>query len=91
MGGLVAARVLSDFYESVTVVERDLLPPDAENRRGVPQGRHVHAMLGHGTEVLAELFRRFHRRAWRGRRARPRLPRHVRGGPHSGMTPASVE
>jgi 2-polyprenyl-6-methoxyphenol hydroxylase-like FAD-dependent oxidoreductase len=56
MGGLVAARVLSDFYESVTVVERDLLPPDAENRRGVPQGRHVHALLGRGTQVLAELF-----------------------------------
>jgi 2-polyprenyl-6-methoxyphenol hydroxylase-like FAD-dependent oxidoreductase len=38
MGGLVAARVLSDFYENVTVVERDVLPPDDANRRGVPQG-----------------------------------------------------
>jgi 2-polyprenyl-6-methoxyphenol hydroxylase-like FAD-dependent oxidoreductase len=56
MGGLVAARVLSDFYEKVTVVERDVLPPGADNRRGVPQGRHVHALLGRGAEVLAELF-----------------------------------
>jgi 2-polyprenyl-6-methoxyphenol hydroxylase-like FAD-dependent oxidoreductase len=56
MGGLLAARVLSDFYETVTVVERDVLPDDVVNRRGVPQGRHVHALLGRGSQVLAELF-----------------------------------
>jgi 2-polyprenyl-6-methoxyphenol hydroxylase-like FAD-dependent oxidoreductase len=56
MAGLLAARVLSDFYETVTVVERDVLTDDAANRRGVPQGRHVHALLGRGSQVLAELF-----------------------------------
>jgi hypothetical protein len=56
MGGLVAARVLADHFESVTVVERDLLPHDAAHRRGVPQGRHVHALLGRGCQVLGELF-----------------------------------
>jgi 2-polyprenyl-6-methoxyphenol hydroxylase-like FAD-dependent oxidoreductase len=56
MGGLVAARVLADFYDEVTVVERDVLPPDAANRRGVPQGRHVHALLGRGCAVLTDLF-----------------------------------
>jgi 2-polyprenyl-6-methoxyphenol hydroxylase-like FAD-dependent oxidoreductase len=56
MGGLLAARVLADFYEMVTVVERDVLPDHAVNRRGVPQGRHVHALLGRGSQVLAELF-----------------------------------
>ena len=56
MGGLLAARVLADFYETVTVVERDVLPDDAVNRRGVPQGRHVHGLLGRGSQVLAELF-----------------------------------
>ena len=45
MGGLLAARVLADFYRTVTVVERDVLPDDPANRRGVPQGRHVHALL----------------------------------------------
>jgi 2-polyprenyl-6-methoxyphenol hydroxylase-like FAD-dependent oxidoreductase len=34
MAGLLAARVLADFYESVTVVERDELPDTAANRRG---------------------------------------------------------
>ena len=56
MGGLLAARALADFYETVTVVERDVLPDDPANRRGVPQGRHVHALLGRGSQILAEFF-----------------------------------
>jgi 2-polyprenyl-6-methoxyphenol hydroxylase-like FAD-dependent oxidoreductase len=59
MGGLSAARVLADFYETVTVVERDVLPDEAGNRRGVPQGRHGHAILGRGLAVLSEIFPRF--------------------------------
>ncbi|OBK15342.1 2-polyprenyl-6-methoxyphenol hydroxylase-like oxidoreductase [Mycobacterium asiaticum] len=56
MGGLLAARVLADFYEQVTVVERDVLPSDPVNRRGVPQGRLIHACLARLGEVLDELF-----------------------------------
>jgi 2-polyprenyl-6-methoxyphenol hydroxylase-like FAD-dependent oxidoreductase len=56
MGGLLAARVLADFYDTVTVVERDELPNDPVNRRGVPQGRHVHALLPRGAQILHELF-----------------------------------
>jgi hypothetical protein len=56
MGGLLAARVLADFFRTVTVVERDELPDDPANRRGVPQGRHVHALVPCGAEVLDELF-----------------------------------
>lgn len=56
MAGLLAARVLSDFYESVTVVERDALPETATQRRGVAQGRHLHMMLSAGSSYLAKLF-----------------------------------
>jgi 2-polyprenyl-6-methoxyphenol hydroxylase-like FAD-dependent oxidoreductase len=56
MGGLLAARVLADFYDRVTVVERDILPVDAVNRRGVPQGRLIHAALARCTQILDELF-----------------------------------
>jgi 2-polyprenyl-6-methoxyphenol hydroxylase-like FAD-dependent oxidoreductase len=56
MGGLLAARVLADFYRTVTVVERDVLPGDSAQRRGVPQGRHVHALLSSGARVLNDLF-----------------------------------
>jgi 2-polyprenyl-6-methoxyphenol hydroxylase-like FAD-dependent oxidoreductase len=56
MGGLLAARVLADFYERVTVIERDILPPDPVNRRGVPQGRLIHAIQSGGTGIIDELF-----------------------------------
>lgn len=56
MGGLLAARVLGDFYDAVTVVERDMLPESAANRRGVPQGRHGHLLLSCGSQILDELF-----------------------------------
>lgn len=56
MAGMVTARVLTEFFETVTVVERDTLPDTATNRRGVPQGRHLHALLARGAEVLEELF-----------------------------------
>jgi 2-polyprenyl-6-methoxyphenol hydroxylase-like FAD-dependent oxidoreductase len=56
MAGLLAARALAEFYETVTVVERDTLPRTAANRRGVPQGRHLHGLLTRGAQVLEELF-----------------------------------
>lgn len=75
MAGLLAARVLAEFYESVTVVERDELPDAAANRKGVPQGRHADGLLGRGSLILGDLFRG----AGRGRRSRLRLPRPVQG------------
>jgi 2-polyprenyl-6-methoxyphenol hydroxylase-like FAD-dependent oxidoreductase len=56
LGGLFAARVLSDVYESVTLVERDELPEKAIQRRGVSQGKHLHMLLSHGSSALADLF-----------------------------------
>jgi 2-polyprenyl-6-methoxyphenol hydroxylase-like FAD-dependent oxidoreductase len=56
MGGLLAARVLADFFETITVIERDELPDDPVTRKGVPQGRHVHALLSRGAQVLDEFF-----------------------------------
>src|SRR3712207_2150667 len=56
MGGLLAARVLSETYAAVTVVERDHLTDDATPRRGLPQGRHAHGLLARGREALEELF-----------------------------------
>lgn len=56
IGGLLAARVLADFYRTVTLVERDVLPGDPTNRRGVPQDRHAHLLLPRGAQLLSELF-----------------------------------
>ena len=56
MAGLLAARSLADYFDSVTVVERDPLPDTPTARRGVPQGRHLHGLLARGAQVLEELF-----------------------------------
>jgi len=56
MGGLAAARVLSDHFDRVTILERDGLAAGAEPRRAVPQGRHAHALLGGGTRAISSLF-----------------------------------
>jgi 2-polyprenyl-6-methoxyphenol hydroxylase-like FAD-dependent oxidoreductase len=56
MAGLLTARVLSESFRRVTVVDRDELPTGTEGRRGVPQGRHLHALLPRGRQVLDELF-----------------------------------
>jgi 2-polyprenyl-6-methoxyphenol hydroxylase-like FAD-dependent oxidoreductase len=56
MAGLTAARALADWFDGVLVLERDTLPVDAVNRAGVPQGRHVHALLTGGQRALGELF-----------------------------------
>src|SRR5262249_30346828 len=49
-------RVLADAYQRVTIVERDRLPASGLDRRGVPQGRHAHALLPRGAQILRELF-----------------------------------
>lgn len=55
IAGLVAASVLAEPYASVTVVERDLLPNSPIDRRGAPQGRHLHSLLSRGSQILEEL------------------------------------
>lgn len=52
MAGLLAAAVLAEAYDRVTVVERDQLSPDVAPRRGVPQGRHVHVLLSRGATAI---------------------------------------
>lgn len=56
IAGLLAAKVLSDFYNAVTVVERDKLPDGTYQRRGVSQGRHLHQMLSRGVPYIVDLF-----------------------------------
>src|SRR5207237_8357673 len=53
MTGLLAARVLSDHFEQVTIIERDRLIEEAEPRKGVPQGRHVHGWLARGGAIMS--------------------------------------
>jgi 2-polyprenyl-6-methoxyphenol hydroxylase-like FAD-dependent oxidoreductase len=56
MAGLVAAKVLADHFERVTIVEHDRLPSAPEIRRSVPQGRHLHVLLGAGLNTISQMF-----------------------------------
>ena len=56
LGGLLAARALSETFASVTVLERDSLPDGPATRRGTPQSKHIHILLARGREAMDELF-----------------------------------
>jgi 2-polyprenyl-6-methoxyphenol hydroxylase-like FAD-dependent oxidoreductase len=56
MAGMLAARALSDICERVTVLERDVLPEGPDLRTGVPQARHLHALLPRGRRILERYF-----------------------------------
>jgi 2-polyprenyl-6-methoxyphenol hydroxylase-like FAD-dependent oxidoreductase len=56
MAGLLAARVLADHNDRVTVVDRDRLPSEPVARKGVPQSRHLHFLLGQGLAIIGDLF-----------------------------------
>jgi len=59
MAGLAAAGAVADYFERVIVLERDRLPNQAVPRLGVPQSRHLHALIPGGQRALADLFPHF--------------------------------
>ncbi|OUS96338.1 NAD(P)/FAD-dependent oxidoreductase [Rhodococcus sp. NCIMB 12038] len=56
ISGLLAAAAASPFARQVVIVEKDEIPVEPAPRRGVPQGRQVHALLGAGQDAMAELL-----------------------------------
>jgi 2-polyprenyl-6-methoxyphenol hydroxylase-like FAD-dependent oxidoreductase len=56
MAGLSAAAVLAPRFDSVVIVERDVVPDHPADRKGVPQGRHAHGLLPPGMIRLEGWF-----------------------------------
>jgi 2-polyprenyl-6-methoxyphenol hydroxylase-like FAD-dependent oxidoreductase len=56
MAGLLAARVLSETYADVVVVDRDELIGVTSYRNGVPHGRHAHGLVAKGHEIFEGLL-----------------------------------
>ncbi|OPG07020.1 FAD-binding monooxygenase [Microbispora sp. GKU 823] len=56
LAGLFAARVLSDAYDEVLVVDRDLLAGVQEPRRGCPQGKHINGLLTGGQRAIEQMY-----------------------------------
>ncbi|HVC69094.1 MAG TPA: hypothetical protein VNC61_02400 [Acidimicrobiales bacterium] len=56
MAGLFSARILSDYFDEVVLIDRDDIPDTPGTRHGVPQGKHFHALLPGGLTIGCELF-----------------------------------
>lgn len=56
VSGLLAGRVLSEFFECVTILDRDALPEKAEARKGAPQSNQIHVLLAGGANAIDLLF-----------------------------------
>lgn len=56
MAGLLTARVLSNHFAQVTLLERDKINDGAEARKGQPQTRHLHGLLAKGLAIMTDYF-----------------------------------
>lgn len=56
MAGLMAARVLTRFFDQVVIIERDEFPDSPAHRKGVPQSYHAHSLLLRGKEIIEHYF-----------------------------------
>lgn len=56
IAGLFQAKVLSQFYKTVSILERDHLPKVPEHRKGVPQALHNHVFVLGGIRGARQIF-----------------------------------
>jgi 2-polyprenyl-6-methoxyphenol hydroxylase-like FAD-dependent oxidoreductase len=56
IAGLAAAAAFARVADEVVILDRDALPDGVEARRGVPQGAHLHNLLGRAQQELDCLF-----------------------------------
>lgn len=56
ISGLLAGKVLSKYFEKVTILDRDTLPSHPANRQFVPQMTQAHIFLSKGQEIIEGLF-----------------------------------
>ncbi|MGW6460242.1 FAD-dependent oxidoreductase [Streptomyces sp. NPDC055078] len=56
LAGMLAAAVLAEFTDEVTVIERDLLPEGPAPRTSLPQARHVHLLWSGGARACERLL-----------------------------------
>jgi 2-polyprenyl-6-methoxyphenol hydroxylase-like FAD-dependent oxidoreductase len=56
LAGLFAARVLADYFDVVTIVDRDVFPVTPDHRKGVPQSYHAHGLLATAFPIIEQFF-----------------------------------
>jgi 2-polyprenyl-6-methoxyphenol hydroxylase-like FAD-dependent oxidoreductase len=56
MAGLMTARALADYFDHITVFERDYIEEHSAIHQSIPQGNHVHVLLLGGLQVLSSFY-----------------------------------
>jgi 2-polyprenyl-6-methoxyphenol hydroxylase-like FAD-dependent oxidoreductase len=57
VAGLLAARVLADHFQRVSIIERDSFAElEPAHRKGTPQSHHQHILLARGRQIFEQLF-----------------------------------
>lgn len=56
ISGLLSARILSDYFELVTIIETNEISRSPEKRLGVPQSSQPHILFARGYQIILELF-----------------------------------
>ena len=52
----MTARVLADYFDHVTLLERDQIEDRPVLHKSIPQGNHLHGLLQGGQQVLSALY-----------------------------------
>jgi len=56
LAGLMTARVLAEYFDHVTVLERDAMEDRPVIHPSIPQGHHLHGLLQGGQQGLSSLY-----------------------------------
>lgn len=56
IAGSLAAAAAAPYFREVVVLDRDQFPETPQQRNGVPQGAHFHALLAAGRKAMDELL-----------------------------------
>jgi 2-polyprenyl-6-methoxyphenol hydroxylase-like FAD-dependent oxidoreductase len=59
LAGLMTARVLADYVDTVIILERDHIDDQPALHQSIPQGHHLHGLLLGGQQVMASLYPSF--------------------------------
>lgn len=61
IGGMYAAKVLSEHYKDVILIDRDEFPENPVNRAGTPHAFHPHRFTATGADITRKFFPDYHK------------------------------
>jgi len=59
IAGLITARVLSEYFDQVVVLDQDNIEDRPVVHKSVPQGHHLHVLLNGGLRAVSSLYPSF--------------------------------